>query len=308
VSTEAFLPPELRGAGTTITKIAAGLSGAGVYRVEAAGQVFVLKIASDAEPIEAWRSRVAIQQAAATAGIAARVIHTDEARRAVVSAFVVDRSFPTLFWNPATRQSAIELLGQTIRKVHELPIPEGAQAKDARDFLGEIWGMLSGFTLPAFVGEAVARALAEDPPPRERSVVLCHNDINPSNLAYDGERLILLDWDTAGPNDPFVDLAAISVFLRMDEDTCGALLAAYDGAAAEAESPSFAYYRRLVAALCGSAFLGIARRRGHAGSTAEDALDLAAFYQQLRGGAVNIASADGQWAFGLALIKASLAL
>ena len=43
---EDCLPTELRGPATSITRIAAGLSGAGVYRVDAAGQMFVLKTAS----------------------------------------------------------------------------------------------------------------------------------------------------------------------------------------------------------------------------------------------------------------------
>jgi aminoglycoside phosphotransferase (APT) family kinase protein len=308
MSPEECLPPELRGPDTKITRIAAGLSGAGVYRVEANGAVYVLKVASAEVAIAVWRSRVAIQTAAAGAGVAPRVIHTDEARRAVVSAFVVDQSFPMLFGTPATREAAISLLGQTIRRVHELPVPEGAEAKEPRAFLAEIWTTLEGWPLPAFVGEAVARARAEELPPRERAIVLCHNDINPTNLAYDGEHLVLLDWDTAGPNDPFQDLAAISVFLRMDDDTCGQLLAAYDGVPAASLSPTFAYYRRLVAVLCGCAFLDLARRGGHAGSTAEDALDLGQLYQQLRARAINVAAADGQWAFGLALVKASLAL
>jgi aminoglycoside phosphotransferase (APT) family kinase protein len=308
MSPDECLPPQLRGSGTTITKIATGLSGAGVYRVEANGEVYALKVASTDVPIAVWRSRVAIQTAAAGAGVAARVIHSDEARRAVVSAFVVDRAFSMLYFNPATRGAALALLGKTIRRVHELPIPEGAEAKEPRAFLGEIWATLAGLELPPFVGNAVARARAEDPPPRERAVVLSHNDVNPSNLVYDGEHLVLLDWDTAGPSDPFQDLAAISVFLRMDEETCLQLLAAYDGVPATTMSPSFAYHRRLVAVLCGCAFLHLARQRGHAGSTADSALELGQFYQQLRAGTVNIAAADGQWAFGLSLVQASLAL
>jgi hypothetical protein len=56
VSLEACLPADLRGPTTTITRIAAGLSGAGVYRVEDAGQAFVLKIAGEGEPLAGWRS------------------------------------------------------------------------------------------------------------------------------------------------------------------------------------------------------------------------------------------------------------
>ena len=48
-SVEECLPPELRGPATHITRIARGLSGAGVYRVEAGGEAFVLKLAGPME-------------------------------------------------------------------------------------------------------------------------------------------------------------------------------------------------------------------------------------------------------------------
>src|ERR1700689_3546683 len=67
-------------------------------------------------------------------------------------------------------------------------------------------------------------------PHRERALVLSHNDINPTNFVYDGRNILFLDWDTAGQNDPFYDLAVVSMFLRMDEGACAKLLAAYDDA------------------------------------------------------------------------------
>ena len=73
---EACLPPDLHGA--TITPIAAGLSGAGVYRVDAGARAFVLKIS--AEPHAEWQRRVAILKLAAEAGVAPRVVHVDDAR------------------------------------------------------------------------------------------------------------------------------------------------------------------------------------------------------------------------------------
>jgi hypothetical protein len=47
---------------------------------------------------------------------------------------------------------------------------------------------------------------------------------------------------------------------------------------------------------------------GAAGETLESTLSLGDVYQQMRTGAVNVAAAAGQWAFGLALVKASAAL
>jgi aminoglycoside phosphotransferase (APT) family kinase protein len=296
------LPAELRGPTTAICRIAVGLSGAGVYRVEAGGEAFVLKIAPEGEPIATWRRRLEIQRSAASAGVAPRVVHADEERRAVVSALVVDRSFPALYGNPATREAAIALLGRTMRRVHELPIPPDAASGDPRALITALWSSVSTLA-PAFVGDAVRRVLAEEVP-AAGPPVLSHNDVNPTNLAYDGENLLLLDWDTAGPNDPCFDLAAIAVFFRMDDETCRKLFAAYGDAPATAR---FAYSRRLVAVMCGCAFLHLARLAGHPGGdeTLESVPSLADFYQRMRTGELSIATADGKWRFGLALVKAS---
>ena len=312
MSLEACLPANLRGPSTTITRIAAGLSGAGVYRVEAAGQAFVLKLSAEDEPLTGWRRKLHIQQLAANAGLAPRIIHMDEARRAVVSAFVSDRSFPAFYGDPRTREAALAQLGRTVRRVHELALPPEADSADPREFLATTWsGLVADFALPAFVGDAVRGLLAEEAPARERALVLSHNDVNPTNLAYDGENLLLLDWETAGPNDPFYDLAAISVFLRMDEGTCQRLLAAYDGEPVSALPAPFAYSRRLVAVLCGATFLHLARQSGHPGASGEETLgstpSLAEFYQRMRAGLLNIATGEGQWWFGLALIRDSFA-
>jgi hypothetical protein len=55
MSLEDHLSPDLRGPATTIAWIAAGLSGAGIYRVEAAGQSFVPKVAAESEDAANWR-------------------------------------------------------------------------------------------------------------------------------------------------------------------------------------------------------------------------------------------------------------
>jgi aminoglycoside phosphotransferase (APT) family kinase protein len=135
--------------------------------------------------------------------------------------------------------------------------------------------------------------------------VLSHNDVNPSNLVDDGEQLLLLDWDTAGANEPFYDLATISVFLRMDDETCRTLLAAYDDTLTTTLPARFTYDQRLTALLCGTTFLDLARGSGHvsAGETLAATPSLTELYQRMRSGSISVANADGQWWFGLALVK-----
>ncbi len=302
------LPVELRAPGTTIAPIAAGLSGAGVFRVDAADEAYVLKVSSADEPVAAWRTKLQIRRLTADAGVTPRVVHADEQRRAIVTPFVTDRSFARLWFDPRTRADALALLGRTLRRVHDVPLPPGAPATDPHATLATLWsGALAGFAVPDFAGETARRTLAEEPPTSDRVPVLSHNDVNPTNLIYDGERLLLLDWEVAGANDPLYDLASIAVFLRMDDDTCRALMEAHDRAPVPALPERFTYLRRLVGVLCGTLFLHLARLSGHAGATAGDTLDatpsLIDVYQRMQTGALSVALADGKWAFGLALIK-----
>jgi aminoglycoside phosphotransferase (APT) family kinase protein len=321
MSLEDCLPAELRTPETTITRIRAGMSGAGVYRVEHAGRVYVLKVAGESEPLERFRGKLEVLERAVRAGVAPRVVHSDEGRRAIVSEYVHDRMFGTMLAGEGTREAAIVLLGQTLRRVHEMPLPHGAEPTGALGFLNGLWSGVSvgGFALPGFVRDGVEGVLGETAPGLERALVMSHNDVNPTNLVYDGERLLLLDWETAAPNDPYYDLATVSLFYRLAEPTCRRLLAAYDGAPAEVAvatpsplPPGFRYNQRLAAALCGTMFLNLARRAGHPGATGQETLEttqpLFEVYQRARAGALGLGSAEGQWAFGLALIQAGAQL
>jgi aminoglycoside phosphotransferase (APT) family kinase protein len=309
---EAHLPPDLRGPTTTITRIAAGLSGAGVYRVEAAGAVFVLKVAAESESAADWHRTLHIQRLAADHGLTPRVVHVDEPGRAVLTAFVTDRSFPAFYRDPRTHEAALEQLGRTVRRIHSVPIPADTPLREPRAFLAQVYReLLAGFALPTFAREAIQRVLAEAPLDGERALVLGHNDLNPSNLVYDGEAILVLDWAAAGAADPLYDLAVLSVFLRMDEGTSLGLLSAYDGKPAAALPGHFIHHRRLAATLAGSYQLHIARQLGHVGATGSETiastLSLGDFYQRMRAGALRLGTAEGQWAFGLALIEESLA-
>ena len=310
---EDFLPLELSGPTTTITRITAGLSGAGVYRIEAAGQLFVLKVAAENESAPDWLRTLHIQRLAADAGLAPRIVHVDEARRAVLTEFVTDRSFAVFYRDPRTHEAALTQLGRTVRRIHALPLPAESPIREPREFLAQIWGGLpADFARPDFVHAAVQRVLTGEPPAREGALVLGHNDLNPSNLVYDGKSIMLVDWAAAGPIDAFYDLAVLCVFLRMDEDTCRRLLSAYDGRPLGELPSRFLYIRRLAAVLVGTMQLYVARQMRHAGAAGTETLDatlsLGEFYQKLRDGELKLGTADGQWAFGLSMLKTSLVL
>jgi len=296
---DACLPPHLRGPETTITRMAMGFSGAAVYRVDAGGQTFVLKITDQAAPIDAWRRALRIQELAANASITPRIVHSDEEHRAIVTAFVVDESFAAILYNPPTRDAALDLAAATLKRLHRMPAPD-SEYRDPLKFLSTTLApMATDAVVPSFARDAIQRLLAEKPPSSDRAMVLSHNDVNPTNLAYDGERVWLFDWDVAALNDPLYDLATLAMFFRMDDSACRRLLAAYDGESPAVLPERFLYNRRLVAVLCGALLVG-----GTEGAeTLEDTPALGEIYRRMMSGALNIAAPEGRRAFGLALIK-----
>ena len=297
---EACLPERLRGPETTITRMAMGFSGAGVYRVEAGGQTFVLKVTDQAAPIDAWRRALSIQELAANASVTPQIVHIDEERRAIVTLFVVDNTFASILYNPPTRDMALDLAAGTLKRVHQIPAPD-SEYRDPLKFLSTtVAPMATDGGMPPFAREAIQRLLTEKPPPLDRAMVLSHNDVNPTNLCYDGEHVLLLDWDVAALNDPLYDLATLAMFFRMDDSACRRLLAAYDGESPGVLPERFVYNRRLVAVLCGALFLGSGT---HGAETLEDTPPLGEIYRRMMAGALNVATAEGRRAFGLALIK-----
>ncbi|HEY4055249.1 MAG TPA: phosphotransferase [Kofleriaceae bacterium] len=297
---EACLPPEL--AGATITKIAMGQSGAGVYRVESNGTTYVLKISSANDLATAsFETKLAMQTAASSVGIAPRVIHVDHERHAVLSEMVPDKNFMMLWGNPATRERALQMIASTLSRLHALPIPPDAKMAPRRAMSSHLRDAVKRFTIPAWAREVIDSTFALEPPPDE-SRVLSHNDVNPTNFRFDGERLVLIDWDTVGPNDRYYDLASMAMWLRMDDATCLALLSAHDGTAVAELPARFVHDRKFVAAMCGTGFLYAAKTAGHPGDSTTERIALGDLYAKLRAGQLDVSSLDGRWMFAMGLL------
>jgi thiamine kinase-like enzyme len=62
------------------------------------------------------------------------------------------------------------------------------------------------------------------------AVVACHNDLLPANVLFGEERAWLLDFEYAGMNDRYFDLANLSINCGLDHVADASLLESYDGA------------------------------------------------------------------------------
>jgi hypothetical protein len=102
-----------------------------------------------------------------------------------------------------------------------------------RDHLENLAGLLrhlesSGRVAPGLLDphrEGFA-ALRTAYPWQPETHVSAHNDPNQFNLLYDGERLWLVDWETAACNDPMIDIATACSYLAPSPDLRDRLLSA----------------------------------------------------------------------------------
>lgn len=72
-------------------------------------------------------------------------------------------------------------------------------------------------------------------------MVPCHCDYQPTNLVIDGDRLYVLDWEFAGMNDPFYDIAC---YCNAGFDKALSLLEAYVGHQPTREELQRLYFHR----------------------------------------------------------------
>jgi thiamine kinase-like enzyme len=90
--------------------------------------------------------------------------------------------------------------------------------------------MLRAQAPSALAAELELRLAAKrNPLPPPRRIAACHHDLHHLNLVDQGDKLIALDWEYAGPGDPAADLAACICYHDLDLKQVDALLAGYGG-------------------------------------------------------------------------------
>jgi aminoglycoside phosphotransferase (APT) family kinase protein len=304
----ALLPEAQLGTIVCIEPITGGLSGASVYAITAARGAFVLRI-QPAVDTATFAHRLLILRRAAEIGVTPAVVYVDEEARATVTVRVEGPPLPAALAQPVQRERALASLVEGLRAVHALD-PSGVRVSDPLAYARTAWekqrvrpGFPSWAQSLGTTFSEIATALATD----TRSVVN-HNDVNPMNVIWDGEKSWLLDWDVAGVGHPHYDLATLAMFLRLDEALAFDLCAQHDRALLdEAGRATFRRLRQLVALLCGLTFLGMSDDLGAPpAATLQEAPNLGECYRAMRAGELDLGSAHGCTTFGLALLAEGL--
>ncbi|CAN5578441.1 hypothetical protein BH09MYX1_BH09MYX1_55350 [soil metagenome] len=305
-----LLPEDRVGAVASIETITMGLSGAAVVAVTTTRGELVLRVRGREVSADDFAQQLRILRRASAAGIAPEIVHVDVAARAVVSLRIAGMPITAALANPTQREAALGSVVDRLRALHALD-PSSISDRDPVPFARNAW--IAVREQPGFppwadeltgVFDAIAERLVVD----SRRVV-SHNDVNPANVMWDGDRAWLIDWEVAGLGHPYYDLATLSLFLRLDDATAIALVAKHDGVDAlhPSSRATFRDLRLLAGLLSGFTFLGLAKDLTvREAKTIEDAPTLGDCYSALRTGQLDMRSSHGSVSMGLALLREAL--
>ncbi len=250
----AFGTSELDGA----QAVGGGLSGAGVWRIRVGGIPYLLRIETSRDKLRDPVRGYACMRTAAAAFLAPRVRYAEPIDGVAISDFVQPRSLAMDY--PGSGRALIVDLAQTVRLLHETPaFPKLIDYLDGLDELIAEHRRLD-ILEPAATDELFARfgELRASYRTRPGDLVSSHNDLNPGNVIYDGNRLWLVDWEAAFLADRYVDLATIANWFADDPQSVEALLLTYFGRAPEPqELARFEVMGIVNHVFCGVIFLNV---------------------------------------------------
>lgn len=254
-----------------IEPLTEGMSQSLVYRLEVRGRSYVLRIHLNTLGSDPTRHFIYMQQAA-DAGIAPRVYFASTTDKIVITDFVERKPFPP---------DMVAHLAPTLRRLHALASfhPSIDQFTVIEKFVGQFDAFDVGDLFDRFADVAAVY-------PRNLDHVSSHHDLKPENIAFDGERLLLLDWEAAFLDDRNFDLVIPANFFVRDEATLERYLTLYYGSMPSPGQRARFELIRIAEHVFYATFLAAIAKRGGVVDDGAPAEDFDAFHDYLLGGAI----------------------
>jgi len=266
-----------------IQRMTRGLSSDLVFRIVVKGAPYLLRVMTRIDERKDPVRIFACMKAAAEAGLAPRLWHTNMEDGISIMDFVEAAPFPV--------QEALVRIPAVLKRLHALPrFPKTFNFVTAHN--GFIWRLRGANLLPkGEVEEAFERyaQLCAVYPRVDSNMVSSHMDLKPENILFDGKRVWLVDWDAAFVNDRYFDLAVVANFVVTDDAEEKAYLCEYFGQSAdEYQRARFFLMRQVLHMMSAAVFLLLAS----AGKVVEPGEKLPAFrefHERIWAGEVNLA-------------------
>ncbi len=234
---DAFVPSERREAvlraveaafpGAAIEKLApvtGGASGALIFKATVRGGDYLLRLETARDGFRDPERQYACLKIAAEVGVAPKLHYADARDGVAITDFV--RAAP----GNADEVRAVAIVDQ-LRKLHAAPLFPGLipYMQGMESLIGQVreTGILPPKALFSLL--STFQALTAVYPGCDPDLVSSHNDLNPNNVLFDGERAWFVDWESAFAADRYVDLATVVNCFARGEAEREAVLRAYFG-------------------------------------------------------------------------------
>lgn len=212
-----------------ITPMTGGATSASIFRVEVGHRRYVMRMEGQSSPLRNPHQYISMR-VASEAGIAPEIHYIDEAARVAVIDFIEQQPLKAY---PGGPRALAHALGELLSRVQATPVfPIFVNYPDivARLFAHvRRTGLFAAGLLDAHVERLELLREAYDA--GSTGLVSSHNDPVPNNILFDGERLWLIDWESAYRNDPLVDVAIVLDGLARSPQLEDVLLRAWLGRA-----------------------------------------------------------------------------
>lgn len=291
---------------TNVSLLSGGLSGSAVYKIELEGKAYTLKL--NTVGIETVKTPKALEQAA-TAGIAPKLYYDNQIEGIIISDFVDNQPIRNVF----EPDKLITELANTIKSIHAIETNgEGAHLFETLD------GLIAGFKQAGkFSGSVFDECFQQYEILKAKfqlaaaDLVFSHNDLNPNNILCDGNKLWIIDWDVAYPNNRYIDLANVANFFVHTPDQEKAFLKVYFGNDANDQQMArfFAMRQicRIVYAMLMFQIVAQSKPADYEHSQDMEGIDMPTFGALMGEGKVSLAEYDGQLMYGKALLNTAVA-
>lgn len=165
-------------------------------------------------------SEFKIQKIASKQKIGAIPLLLDKQNGVMISKFIQG------IHKPKPNQQELKKLALLIKKLHTLKL------RQKPNYLKQNFKFRDKKALKAFVA---LKAFKKEP-------VVCHNDLHDKNILF-SKSIKLIDWEYAGVNDRYFDLASICVEFKLSRKNEEAFLRVYFGRAKRVNSKKLALYK-----------------------------------------------------------------
>lgn len=282
-----------------------GLSPALVYKIQVNGKAYILRLVMATNELVDPAREYTCLRAAADAGIAPAVLYADADAAVSICAFIAG---PPIWVGLPDKDIQLKRIAEKVKDIHALPLfpplinfMEGMIA--FRDRFLETKMFPESATAEHFRHFERIRSVY----PIHDELVSSHNDLNPANVLYDGEKIWLIDWEAGFKNDRYVDLAVVALYFAANEQHIDTFLTAYFGEAPTAlQRAKFYLMRQVVFLYYGTIFLRMAAEMKDTHDQDMKVPTLLEVKKMMSKGEVNLGSYEGKILYGKMLMQEAL--